>query len=189
MFRAVIITFVLIITNDRVYPEHCFTRSDAIIHPIPSPTHYLPHYNLCHLPFHGQEYSAFISDSSQYVGDTWAHVRSLVEQASNQEQDLDYLQLFVPSITQFRWLKNHDHVRESFWQKLLSYLSTMYHILYYYDRIDRSYIRNAFEPLYEASNAVRSNDAKINPLQLRRLTVLRDLSTTDAIKVCARQNS
>jgi hypothetical protein len=44
-------------------------------------------------------------------------------------------------------------------------------------------VSHPFQPLYVASNAVRSNDIKINPLQLRRLTVLRDLATTDATKV------
>jgi hypothetical protein len=54
----------------------------------------------------------------------------------------------------------------------------MYHILYYY-----GYIISTFQPLYVASNAVRSNDLKINPLQLRRLTVLHDLAITDATTV------
>ena len=106
-----------------------------------------------------------------------------MEQASTQEQDINYLPLFVPVITQLRWLKNHDQVREPFWQELLSFLSTMYHVLFYYGRIDRGYIIGAFDPLYVASNAVRSNDLKLNPLQLRRLTVIRDLATTDAINV------
>ena len=170
-------------TDDKVYPEHWFTRSDAIVRPIPSPFHYLPHYHFCHLPFTAQEYSDILRNLAQVAGDTWCRVRSLVEQASNQEQDIPYLPLFVPVLTQLRWLKNHDHIRESFWQELLSYLSTMYHVLYYYGRIDRGYIISAFYPLYVASNAVRSNDLKLNPLQHRRLTVIRDLATTDATKV------
>jgi hypothetical protein len=65
----------------------------------------------------------------------------------------------------------------------------MYHVLYYYGRIDRGYIISGFDPLYVVSNAVRSNDLKLNPLQHRRLTVIRDLATTDATKVYVHFNT
>jgi hypothetical protein len=169
--------------DDRVFPEHWFTRSEAIIRPSEAPAHYLPYYHSCHLPFDGQEYSSLINDPPRFAAEIWCNVNSIVEQASNKEQNVNYLSLFVPFIIKLTWLKNQDHLRESIWQERLSYITTMYHIQYYYGQIDRSYIIYPFQPLYVASNAVRSNDTKLNPLQLRRLTVLRDLANTDATKV------
>ena len=86
------------------------------------------------------------------------------------------------------WLKLHDHVHEQVWQSLLSYL----YILYY--SLDQSLFRNlpsleGMDPMYVPTMAIRHNDHTINPMLLRRFTILRSLTKTSAMAVYDQKQS
>lgn len=87
-------------------------------------------------------------------------------------------------IVVIHWLKNNDHVSERIWQRLLSYLYTLYYSLQYYEfNLRRIPNLDTMDPLYVPSKAVRHNDPEVNPLLLRRFKPLKSLTKTSAMKV------
>lgn len=99
------------------------------------------------------------------------------------------LTLLIPCglspIGKLYWLKNQDHVRERLWQQLLSYLSCLYHVLAYHQRLSAEHLfpLDQHDTLYVASAAVWDNDDRINPLGRRRFTIIRELAQTPTIQV------
>lgn len=140
---------------------------------------YLVTYAIDQMPFTSAQYDVLSQSIVDYQGSMRRLVREVVANASSNSENQYYryyLQQFASVILKLQWLKNQDHTRERVWQNLLSYMVYVFFTLVYYPPTESE--RYSFpqieecDPLYVPSAAVRDNDSVLNPLQLRRFTIL-----------------
>ena len=97
--------------------------------------------------------------------------------------------MVINAIRVHHWYKNHDHVNEEYWQKILCYLHVLYASLADYKESSRAEdFRTVprledFCTMYVPSYAARHNSSTINPLQQRRLLIIQRLKNSKATKV------
>ena len=157
---------------------------------------FLVTYTIDQMPFTSTEYDVLSQSIVDYQGLVRQLVNEVVANVSNNLQN-QYYSHYLPQIAtvilKLQWLKNQDHIHERVWQKLLSYMVYVFYTLFYYSLTESELYSfpqiDEFDPLYVPSAAARDNDSVLNPLQMRRFTIIRDMAKTNAILVCCHINT